>query len=115
MLKELTEYGNKVKKTKEEMKFILSEIKKNLHGTNNGRDETEYQISNLEYKKAKNTQSEQPVLRADLVGRIEFLIRFIRKKRIQKNEDSIRSLWDNFRHTHIHIMGVLEGKERARN
>ena len=41
MLKELTEYGNKIKKTKEEMKFILSEIKKNLQGTNSGRDENQ--------------------------------------------------------------------------
>ena len=30
MLKELTEYGNSIKKTQAEMKFILSEIKKNL-------------------------------------------------------------------------------------
>ena len=30
MFKELTEYGNNIKKTQEEMKFTLSEIKKNL-------------------------------------------------------------------------------------
>ena len=59
MLKELTEYGNKVKKTKEEMKFILSEIKKNLHGTNNGRDETGIQINDLEHKEEINIQPEQ--------------------------------------------------------
>ena len=35
-LKELTEYSNKVKKTQEEMKVTLSEIKKNLQGTISG-------------------------------------------------------------------------------
>ena len=30
MLREFLEYGNKVKKTKEEMKVTLSEIKKNI-------------------------------------------------------------------------------------
>ena len=38
MLKELTEYGNNMKKTQEEMKVTLSEIKKNIQGTNNGGD-----------------------------------------------------------------------------
>ena len=39
MLKELTEYGNNMQKTQEEMKVTLSEIKKNLLGTNSGEDE----------------------------------------------------------------------------
>ena len=34
------------------------------------------------------------------------------EKRIQKNEDSITSLWDNFRHSNIHIIGVPEGEEK---
>ena len=33
MLKEVIEYSNKIKKTQEETKFTLSEIKKNLRGT----------------------------------------------------------------------------------
>ena len=57
-------------------------------------DEAKNQISNLKYMEAKNTQSEQ------------------QEKRIQKNEDSVRSLWDNFKCTNIHIMGVLEGEKR---
>ena len=34
MLKEHTEYSNSIKKTQAEMMFTLSEIKKNLQGTN---------------------------------------------------------------------------------
>ena len=41
------------------MKFTLSEIKKNLQGNNSGVDEAENQIYDLEYKEAKNIQSEQ--------------------------------------------------------
>ena len=35
ILKEIIGYCNSIKKTKVEMKFTLSEIKKNLQGTNN--------------------------------------------------------------------------------
>ena len=35
-----------------------------------------------------------------------------KKKRIQKNEDSIKSLWDNFKRSNICIMGVPEGEEK---
>ena len=28
------------------------------------------------------------------------------------NEDSLRDLWDNIKHTSIHIVGVPEGEER---
>ena len=41
MLKEIIEYGNSIKKIQEEMKVILSEKKKNLQGTNSGRDENQ--------------------------------------------------------------------------
>ena len=39
VLKEITEYSNKIKKTQAEMKVTLSEIKKNLQSTNSGGDE----------------------------------------------------------------------------
>ena len=46
-------------------------------------------------RKKKNIQSEQP-----------------EEKRIQKNEDRIRSLWDIFKHTNTQITGVPEGEEK---
>ena len=59
MLEELTEYGDGVKKTKEEMKVTLSEIRKDLQGTNSGGDEAEIQINDLEHKEERSIQSEQ--------------------------------------------------------
>ena len=53
------------------------------------------QIKNVEYKEAKNTQSEQEV-----------------QKRTQKHEDSISSLWDNFKRSNIHITRMPEGEEK---
>ena len=35
-----------------------------------------------------------------------------KKKKSKKNEGSISSLWDNFKHSNIHIIGVPEGAEK---
>ena len=59
MLQKLTGYCNSIKKTQAEIKLSLSEIKKNLQGTNSEGDEGENQINNLEHKEEKNSQSEQ--------------------------------------------------------
>ena len=37
-----------------------------------------------------------------------------REKRLKTNEESLRELWDNVKHTNIHITGVPEGEERER-
>ena len=34
------------------------------------------------------------------------------EKRNKKNNDSISSLWDNFKHSNIHSIGVPEGEEK---
>ena len=47
MLKEIIGYCKHIKKTQAEMKVTLSEIKKNLQGTNSGGDEAENQINDL--------------------------------------------------------------------
>ena len=36
----------------------------------------------------------------------------IEKRKKRKNEDSLRDLWDNIKHTNIHIIGGSEGEER---
>ena len=58
-------------------------------------DEAENQINDLEHKEAKNHQSEQ-------------------EKRIQKKEDSINSLWDNFKRSNICIIGMT-GEEKEQD
>ena len=34
-----------------------------------------------------------------------------REKRLKTNEQSLRELWDNVKHTNIRIIGVPEGEE----
>ena len=58
MLKELIEYGNSIKKTQEEIKFTLSEIKIYREPTVGG-DEAKIQINDLEHKEEKSIQSKQ--------------------------------------------------------
>ena len=80
------------------MKDILTEIKNNLQGNNSRVDEAENQINNLEHKEAKINPSEQQ-----------------EEKRIQKHEDSVSSLWDNFKCSNICIIGVPEEEEKEQD
>ena len=45
-------------------------------------------------------------------GRNKKSSRAAKRKRILKNEGSLRDLWDNMRHNNICITGVTEGEER---
>ena len=56
MIKELIEYSKNIK---EEMKATLTEIKKNLQGTNSEGKEARIQINDLEHKEEINIQPEQ--------------------------------------------------------
>ena len=95
MLKERSEDLSSIKKIQSETKHTLIEIKNNLQGNNSRVDEAKNQINDLKHGKAKNNQSEQQ-----------------EKKRIQKYEDSVSSLWDNFKRSNICIIGVPEGEEK---
>ena len=80
------------------MKDTLPEMKNTLEGINRRVGKAEDQISNLDDMETENTQSEQ------------------KKKGIQqqKNEDSLRNLRDNLKHTNIHIKGMPEGEKKKR-
>ena len=95
MLKELREDLSNVKKIQSERKDTQIEIKNNLKGNNSRVDEAKNQINDLEHKEAKMTNKNNK-----------------KKKRIQKNEDSISSLWDKFKRCNIHIKGEPEGEEK---
>ena len=91
MLTEMVQYGCKIE---EKVKTMQSTIKEIVHGTNSEGKETGTQINNLEQKEEINIQPEQN-----------------EETRIQKSEERLRNLWDNFKHSNIWIIGVLEGEE----
>ena len=37
-----------------------------------------------------------------------------KEKRMKRNDDSLRDLWDNFKCTNIHIIGVPKGEEKKK-
>ena len=81
MLTEMVEYGQKIE---EKVKAMKSEIKENVQGTNSDRKETGTQINSLEQKEERNIQPEQN-----------------EETRIQKNEERLRNLWNNFKCSNI--------------
>ena len=91
MLTEMVEYGHKIE---ENVKAMKSEIKENAQGTNSDGKETGTQINGLEQKEEINIRPEQN-----------------EETRIQKTEERLRNLWDNFKSSHIQIIGVPEGEE----
>ena len=78
MFTELVEFGHKLD---EKMKAMLSEIKEKVQETNNDGKETGTQINSLEQKEEINIPSEQN-----------------EETRIQKNEERLRNLQDNFKY-----------------
>ena len=76
------------------MRVALCEMKKNLQGTNSDRKDTRTQINGLEHKEERNIQPEQN-----------------EETRMQKNEERLSKLQDNFKHSNIWIIGVPEEEE----
>ena len=76
------------------MKAMLRETKENIQGTKSDGKETGTQIHSLDRKEEINIQPEQN-----------------EESRIQKDEERLDNIQDNFKHSNIQIIGVPEGKE----
>ena len=98
MFKELSEDLSSIQYIQSEMKDSLIEIKDNLQGNNSRVDEAENQINDLEHKEAKYNQSGQQE------GK--------RTNSPPPHEDSLSSLWDNFKSYNIHLIGVPERRKK---
>ena len=73
---------------------MKSEIKENAQETNSDRKETETHINGLDQKEEINILLEQN-----------------EETRIQKSEERLRKLQENFKSSNIRIIGVPEGEE----
>ena len=73
---------------------MQSEVKKNIQETCSEGKETGTQINDLDQKEEINIQPEQN-----------------EETRIQKNEERLRNLWDNFTCSNIWVIGAPEGEE----
>ena len=77
------------------MNNTITEMKNTLEGINSRITEAEEQVSDMEDRMVEFTAVEQN-----------------KEKRMKRNEDSLRDLWDNIKRNNIHIIGVPEGQER---
>ena len=79
------------------MNNTITEMKNTVEGMNSRITEAEEWISELEDRMVEFTVTEHN-----------------KEKRMKRNEDSLRDLWDNIKRTNIHIIGVPEGEEREK-
>ena len=77
------------------MNNTIPEMKTKLEGINSRITEAEERISDLEDRMVEFTAEEQN-----------------KKKRMKRNEDSLRDIWDNVKCNNIRILRVPEGEER---
>ena len=77
------------------MNNTINEIKNSLGGINSRITEAEERLSDLEDRRVEFTAVEQN-----------------KEKRMKRNEDSLRDLWDNIKCNNIHITGVPEEERK---
>ena len=75
--------------------YAITEIKSTLEGTNSRITEAEDRISEVEDRMVEINEAE-------------------RKKRIKRNEDNLRDLWDNVKCSNIRILGVPEEEDKKK-
>ena len=78
------------------MNNAITEIKSTLEGTNSRITEAEDRISEVEDRMVEINEAESG------------------KKRIKRNEDNLRDLWDHVKCPNIQIIGVLEEKDKKK-
>ena len=77
------------------MNNAINEIKGTLEGTNSGIIEVENRISEVEDRMVEINEEE-------------------RGKRIKRNEDNLRDLWENVKHPNIRIIEVPEEEDKRK-
>ena len=79
------------------MKNTITEMKNTLEGINRRLNDLEERISELEDRVVEITAAEEK-----------------KDKRMKRNEDSLRDLWNNIKCTNMCIIGVWEGEEKKK-
>ena len=92
--KDLEELRNK----QTEMNNTITEMKNTLEGINSRITEAEERISDLEDRMVEFTAVEEN-----------------KEKRMKRNEDSLRDLWDNIKFNNIHIKGSQKEKRERKD
>ena len=87
-----------LKNKQTEMNDTITEMNPTLEGINSRITEAEERITDLEDRMVEFTAVEQN-----------------KEKRMKRNEDSLRDLWDNIKHNNIRTIGVPEEKRERKD
>ena len=79
------------------MNNAITEIKSTLEGTNSRITEVEDRVSEVEDRMVEINETERK-----------------KEKRIKRNEDNLRDLWDNVKCSNIQIIGVPEEEDKKK-
>ena len=80
------------------MNNAITEIKSTLEGTNSRITEAEERISEVEDRMVEINEAQRK-----------------KEKRIKRNEDNLRDLWDNVKRPNIQIIGVPEEEDKKKD
>ena len=80
------------------MNNAINDIKNTVEGTNSRITEAEDRISEVEDRMVEINESERK-----------------KEKRIKRNKDNLRDLWDSVKHPNIQITGVPEEEDRKKD
>ena len=86
-----------IKKSQSIMNNAKTEIKSPLEGTNGRITKAEDRISEAKDRKVEINEAERK-----------------KERRIKRNEDNLRDLWDNVKHPNIRIIGVSEEEDKRK-
>ena len=87
-----------IKKSQSIMNNAITEIKNTLEGTNRRITEAEDRINEVEDRMVEINEAERK-----------------KEKRIKRNEDNLRDLWDNVKRPNIRIIGVPEEEDKKKD
>ena len=87
-----------IKKSQLIMNNAITEIKSTLEGTNSRITEAEDRISDMEERMVEINEAERK-----------------KEKRIKRNGDNLRDLWDNVKCPNIRIIGVPEEEDKKKD
>ena len=79
------------------MNNAITEVKNTLEGTNSKIMEAEHRISKVEDRMVEINETERK-----------------KEKRIKRNEDNLRDLWDNIKCPNIQIIGIQKKKTKRK-
>ena len=89
---------NQIKENQYTMNNAINEIKNTLEGTNSRITEAEVRISEADDRMVEINEAERK-----------------KEKRIKRNEDNLRDLWNNVKCPNIRIIGVPEEEDKKKD